>query len=494
MRRLVVLVAACACGGKDPATPGDGSAPPPPVDARPDAADTTRPEIVATTPLDDEPDRPVSQTFTVTFSEPIDPATVTASAFYMHVANVPVPAAIAVAGATATLTPTAPLAIETRYNVTIDATIADLSGNTLLTDHTFRFNTVHRRRVFVTSIQNTGRLAGWPGANGKVGLAAGDAVCQARAIAANLDGAFVAWLSDDTRDAYCRVQNLPGKRSTNCNQPTLPAAAGPWVRVDGQPWADTIDAMTVYTPPLLTEFGQPTSANYFSSTSAAGVATAATCINWTSSAFGGVGYGGTRTTGTFWTQWGTTTCASFASLLCLETGTSGIALAFPAPARRAFVTSTSVAGNLGASADAGGATGLAAADAICQARATAGGLTGAFKAWLSDDTTPAPSRITADGPWTRLDGLRVAATKLDLLDGQLATTLNQTETGAYLADVQVWTNTTAAGTAAFASCTNWTVDTGALGFVGRINDSGTHWTRDAAVDCALPQRLYCLED
>jgi hypothetical protein len=95
MRGLAALaVVAFACGGKDPTTPGDGSAPPP-VDGRPDAGDTTRPEIVTTTPLDDEPDRPVTQVFTVTFSEPIDPATVTASSLYLHVANVPVPATIA---------------------------------------------------------------------------------------------------------------------------------------------------------------------------------------------------------------------------------------------------------------------------------------------------------------------------------------------------------------------------------------------------------------
>jgi len=492
MRRLL-FVLAIGCGGSQPMTPPPADANPA-ADARPDAADRVPPEIVSTTPADDEGDRPVTQAFTAKFSEPIDPATVTDQTFFMF-AGSRIAGTIAVTGDTATFTPAAPLDVSTRYSVTLAPPIADLAGNALVTDHTYRFNTVHRRRVFVTSIQNTGRLAGWPGANGRVGLAAADSVCQTRAVAANLDGTFVAWLSDDTHDAFCRVQGLPGTRAANCGQGAPPHDAGPWVRIDGQPWAATIDALTVFTPPLLEEHGLPSPAVYFSSSTATGAGTT-NCVNWTSNGFGGVGYGGARTTGTYWTQWGTTTCASFASLLCVETGASAIALVFPpAGAKLAFVTSTAVTGNLGASADAGGATGVAAGDAICQTRAAAAGLANAptFKAWLSDDTIAAPARIISNGPWARLDGIRIANSKLDLLDGQLATTPSQTETGAYLSDVQAWTNTTSAGAGALASCTGWTSDIG-LGFAGRANDSGPHWTRDASADCASALRLYCFED
>ena len=56
----------------------------------------------------------------------------------------------------------------------------------------------------------------------------------------------------------------------------------------------------------------------------------------------------------------------------------------PAP-KRVFVTSTTYKGNLG---------GLAGADAKCQTRANAASLGGTWKAWLSDSTTSAASRLT----------------------------------------------------------------------------------------------------
>jgi hypothetical protein len=69
-----------------------------------------------------------------------------------------------------------------------------------------------------------------------------------------------------------------------------------------------------------------------------------------------------------------------------------------APVKRVFVTSTGYPGNLG---------GLAGADAKCQERATAAGLGGTFKAWLSAAGTgnSAAERLThATVPYVRVDG------------------------------------------------------------------------------------------
>ena len=116
--------------------------------------------------------------------------------------------------------------------------------------------------AFVTSVEGTGNLSSWSDAGDQIGLAAGDAICQARAEAGKLSGSFVAWLSDADDDAYCRVQNLEGKKLANCGQPELPTAAGPWVRVDGLPFAGTIDQMLkpnyrIFTPVHFDEFGNP---------------------------------------------------------------------------------------------------------------------------------------------------------------------------------------------------------------------------------------------
>jgi hypothetical protein len=101
------------------------------------------------------------------------------------------------------------------------------------------------RRVFVTSVSGTGNLHSWPDAGGQSGVAAGDAICQARAAAGGLSnpGLYVAWLSDGTTDAYCHLHNLTGTKAANCGQGTLPAAAGPWLRTDGKPWAGDVTPM-----------------------------------------------------------------------------------------------------------------------------------------------------------------------------------------------------------------------------------------------------------
>jgi hypothetical protein len=108
-------------------------------------------------------------------------------------------------------------------------------------------------QVFVTSVQGDGNLGSWPDAGGKTGLAAGDAICRARAKAAGLPGTFRAWLSDNKHDAYCRIHNLDGKMADNCGKASLPVAAGPWVRTDGFPFSGTINQMLseqkVFTPP-----------------------------------------------------------------------------------------------------------------------------------------------------------------------------------------------------------------------------------------------------
>ena len=78
--------------------------------------------------------------------------------------------------------------------------------------------------TFVTSVTGKGDLECWPDAGMATGLAAGDAICQARATAAGLANPsnFVAWISDMNDDAYCRVHNFSGTKAANCGQLELP--------------------------------------------------------------------------------------------------------------------------------------------------------------------------------------------------------------------------------------------------------------------------------
>ncbi|HEY5936951.1 MAG TPA: calcium-binding EGF-like domain-containing protein, partial [Kofleriaceae bacterium] len=327
------------------------------------------------------------------------------------------------------------------------------------------------RYTFVTSSTGNGNLSSWAGANGMTGLAAADAVCSTRAATAGLAGTYVAWLSDSTNDAYCRANGLAGKRSNNCGLATLPAAAGPWARPNGTPVAPTIDRMVAPTYQQFFPAGSETSADVTSSplvvytgTDEAGAASAATCNDWTvsvSSIRGNAGdvFGG----GTSWTDAGSIdpTCDAIGRLRCVET-TPGPALPSRHPnAKKAFLTSVTGSGNLSTWADAGGTSGITAADAICQARARYAGYLNAasFKAWMSSGTS-ATSRILTNGPWARPDGVVIGTSEFDLTDGRLAAPLFLTEANAYVAGNNdagtVWTGTNSSGSASFNYCSVWT--------------------------------------
>ena len=152
-------------------------------------------------------------------------------------------------------------------------------------------------------------------------------------------------------------------------------------------------------------------------------------------------------------------------------------------------------GNLGSWPEAGGATGLAAGDAICQYLAAEAGLDepGSFKAWLSDGTANAIDRFTYDGPWIRVDGVRIANNQADLTDGELLSALNVDEDGKYLANYGVWTGTSTSGLNNGDHCAGWTSADGLVsGTFGIVNETDAEWTEDWDRACSDGGgRLYC---
>lgn len=363
--------------------------------------------------------------------------------------------------------------------------------------------------VFVTSVSGDGDLNSWADAGGNTGLAAGDAICQARASAAGLTGTFVAWLSDSNNDAYCRVHNLAGKKSANCGQGTLPVAAGPWIRTDSFPFSETIDQLLggkVYVPVRYDEFGNLFSVNsfYFTNTYNDGTvhpSDPSSCSNWTNNSSSAIAGGGaTDLTSGMWTNHYYYSCsATSPRLLCMQTGVGPSLPSFASTGKKVFLASVSGNGNLSTWADAGGNTGLAAGDAICQARAAAVGLANAadFKAWLSSSTVDAKDRLISDGPWVRLDGVNVANNKADLIDGSLFTSISQTEAGYYLGNYGVWTGTGSDGVKSADTCSDWTSASNAvLGEMGIAGNAGSGWSAPGGgARCdGTYLHLYCLED
>lgn len=361
--------------------------------------------------------------------------------------------------------------------------------------------------AFVTSVTGTADLGSWPEAGSAVGAPAGDAICRNLASDAGLQnaGTFVAWLSTSTDDAYCRLHGFSGKKAANCGQAQLPVDAGPWVRTDGLAFSETIDRLVppdavVYYPLAADEDGESVQGFVFTATYAEGTldTNLSTCGDWTAMPAESARAGSTSRGSYGWTSNGSLQCSSAAHLICFEPG-SGPALTPPAETGAvAFATSVRGTADLGSWPDAGSQTGVAAADAICQARAAAGSLAhpSRFKAWISDSTTDAKDRFLVDGPRVRPDGVKVADSLADMLDGSLEASINVSELGHYLSNVAIWTATASDGLRDNGTCSDWTSASGAdTAHAGAANSVDSTWTLLWTIGCNSDHGfLYCIEE
>ncbi|WZF20529.1 DUF4082 domain-containing protein [Nostoc sp. UHCC 0302] len=111
--------------------------------------DTTSPTVTANTPTSGATNVNTVTSFTATFSEPINPATINSNTFELQSpGNLPIAATVTYdqASLTATLKPSSPLAISTTYNATLkggatEPTVKDLAGNALAANFTWSFTT-----------------------------------------------------------------------------------------------------------------------------------------------------------------------------------------------------------------------------------------------------------------------------------------------------------------------------------------------------------------
>jgi hypothetical protein len=367
------------------------------------------------------------------------------------------------------------------------------------------------KRMFLTSVSGTSKLSTWAEAQAQGGVAAGDAICRTLAQNAALPNfaTYRAWLSTDTDDAYCRIAGFAGKRSANCGQASLPAA-GPWQFVNGTPFARSLAELTgdlaLLHPAIVTQTGVEFwgASLVHTGTSSDGSAFAGgNCGGW--GALTGEGRMGIlHDSGSWWTSSGNYGCGGFfGRLYCFEPGAGDPLPEFERPGALAFATSVLGKGKLGDWPDAGSATGLAAGDAICRSRAAAAGLPKpqSFVAWLSTSAVDAIDRVTSNGPFKRVDGVQLSATKSGLVDpglGQYAleTTLGVDEFGDYVSQY-AWTGSNTLGERAPETCADWESDlAGDSGQRGITQEIRGFWTTsNPAVACtATNQRLYCFSN
>ena len=384
-----------------------------------------------------------------------------------------------------------------RRSIAISAVLMLLSGTAMAT----------KRRAFVTSITGSGDISTWPGAAGSNQLNKADAVCRARALEAELpnSGAYRAWLSTDSTDAYCHIQGIDGKKP-GCNGAPQPGG-GPWYQTDGlSRFTGSLDQLTVegaiYHPVSRNEFGDllDEEDRFFTGTNADGTVTGEFhCAGWSSSdASPGSVIGSPHQTALTWTFNASAGCTGPYRLLCLEPGASE-APDFPwAPAALAFVTSSIGNGELHTWPHSGGFYGYLAGQAVCRQLALNGHLPSpnSFVAFLSDGDIAAEERITINGPFRRVDGISLANSKASLLDGFLGSSIHQSETGAYIKFAPiVWSGSTAGGFGTGFDCQDWTFgQAGEDGTIGLASVMDSSWSEAQLLNCSNSSRLYCISN
>ena len=304
-------------------------------------------------------------------------------------------------------------------------------------------------------------------------LSGADALCQSEADGQGLSGTFLALLATDTASAASRFSPIgPG-----------------WVRPDGIRITDTA-ALLLAGGPLLAPINVQadgvtySSLNIWTGASSPAVAEPGnTCQSWTSAATGEARRGSSPDTDTSWFSFSSPwTCSSPLSLYCLGDNRTNVA----------FVTSRSYAVG-----SAQGFASLADADARCNERAAAAGLSGAFVAWLSDSATDAKARLGPARGWVRPDGRPFADSVADLTARRVFHPLLIDELGnALSAGETVWTGTYATGLKASGSlCNDWASGSGGLSaVVGTVVGGPDAWTwhDSASGGCDGQRRLYCL--
>lgn len=103
--------------------------------------DTGVPTVVLTAPLDTVTGVSLNTNITATFSEEMDPATISTATFTLQQGTTPVAGAVSYSGKTAVFNPTSNLAASQVYTATVTTGAKDLAGNALAVAKTWSFTT-----------------------------------------------------------------------------------------------------------------------------------------------------------------------------------------------------------------------------------------------------------------------------------------------------------------------------------------------------------------
>lgn len=121
---VISLIAACGC---DLTTSAN--------------TDTTAPVVSSTVPIIDAGQMAINSAVIVTFSEPMNPLTISAATFILKQGETPVPGTVSCSHVSAMFVPESSLTVNTPYTVTITTGAKDYAGNALADDYIWSFQT-----------------------------------------------------------------------------------------------------------------------------------------------------------------------------------------------------------------------------------------------------------------------------------------------------------------------------------------------------------------
>jgi hypothetical protein len=328
--------------------------------------------------------------------------------------------------------------------------------------------------------------------------AAANQECARLAAAAGVHGSrWVAWLAAEGPSPAVGDDITPPQFLQN---------PGGWVRTDGAPLAQSRASLLAHelrNPLNLTEYGERAFRSW-SATTIGGVVyrgndgAAYDCDNWTdpSGDFGGIALA--SSVGSNWSGSSGQGCGATASIQCFgDDPAPQVPLPpLPAGARLAFASTQSFVP----------ASGIGAADTLCQRNACAAGLTGSancnanlgtqrrFLAYLHTSSQRAWDRFDLTrSTWYRVDGIQWMPEAASLAeDGATSLTgINLRADGAFVADDTVLLVGRPDGTDC---CSDWSSSSSLAGF-GLTEDVGFPLGGESreGYDCTAPKKVVCLE-
>ncbi len=134
-------------------------------------ADTSAPMVMSTDPANAATGVVLNKKITATFSEPMDPLTLSTASYWLTGPGATaVAGSVAYVGTTATITPSADLAPNTSYSATLTTGATDLAGNALASNYVWSFTTGTTRDAAAPLVIATGAYGTSGATSGATGL------------------------------------------------------------------------------------------------------------------------------------------------------------------------------------------------------------------------------------------------------------------------------------------------------------------------------------